>query len=156
MAPTADREGEKTAASQDDAEVQRVSAQVAGRLAALGVWLGGRESPDELVAIEEAVERFEESVRAHGGDLMVDEGPQRPHGGAGRRPLRPADPRRARDRSELPRAAGARDRYRPTTPPARGLAVERAPQALPRSSAGTSPSLSQHYVALTSFRFTVI
>ena len=76
MAPTADREWEKTAESQDDTEVQRVSAQVAGRLAALGVWLGGRESPDELVALEEAVERFESSVRAHGGDLMVDEGPR--------------------------------------------------------------------------------
>jgi len=64
------------AASQDDAEVRRVSAQVAGRLAALGVWLGGRESSEELAAIEEAVERFEEAVRAHGGDLMVDEGPR--------------------------------------------------------------------------------
>ena len=59
----------------DDADVRRVSSEVAGRLAALGVWLSGNESPDELVAIEEAVERFEEAVRAHGGDLMVDEGP---------------------------------------------------------------------------------
>ena len=62
-------------AGQDGADVRRVSGEVAGRLAALGVWLGGRETPDELVAIEEAVERFEEAVRAHGGDLMVDEGP---------------------------------------------------------------------------------
>jgi hypothetical protein len=62
-------------APQDDPDVRRVSVEIAGRLAALGVWLGGRETPDELVAIEEAVERFEEAVRAHGGDLMVDEGP---------------------------------------------------------------------------------
>jgi hypothetical protein len=62
-------------AAYDDADLQRVASEVAGRLAARGIWLGGRERPDELEAIEEAVERFEEAVRAHGGDLMVDEGP---------------------------------------------------------------------------------
>jgi len=65
----------KKTAPQDDAEVRRVSEQVAGRLATLGIWLDGDETADELAAIEEAVERFEVVVEAHGGDLMVDEGP---------------------------------------------------------------------------------
>lgn len=63
-------------AADDSADLRRVSAELAGRLAALGIWLGGGERPEELVAMEEAVERFEEAVRAHGGDLMVDEGPR--------------------------------------------------------------------------------
>ena len=63
-------------AARDGADVRRVASEVAGRLAALGVWLSGAERPDELVAIEEGVEHFEEAVRAHGGDLMVDEGPR--------------------------------------------------------------------------------
>jgi hypothetical protein len=73
-------------AAQDDADVRRVSEEVAGRLAARGVRLGGRETPEELEAIEEAVERFEEAVQEHGGDLMVDEGP-------GGHTTQPDDPR---------------------------------------------------------------
>jgi hypothetical protein len=57
----------------DDAEVQRVSGQSAGRLHSRGIWLSERETPEELTAIQEAVERFEDAVEAHGGDLMVDE-----------------------------------------------------------------------------------
>ena len=72
-------------AGDDSADLRRVSTELAGRLAALGIWRGGRETPDELVAMEEAVERFEEAVQAHGGDLMVDEGP---HG----RTTEPDDP----------------------------------------------------------------
>ena len=56
-------------------EVQRVSQEVANRLSGLGVALTGSESPGELVAIQEAVERFELAVESRGGDLMVDEGP---------------------------------------------------------------------------------
>ena len=59
--------------SSDD-EMKRVSEEVAARLEALGIALDGREQPEELAAIEEAVERFEEAVESRGGDLMVDEG----------------------------------------------------------------------------------
>ena len=53
------------------------------------------ESDDEISAIEEAVERFEEGVQARGGDLMVDEPPRghsgRPDDPHFRLPLRHAD-----------------------------------------------------------------
>ena len=68
----------RTAGSSDDA-LKRASELIAARLRALGISLTGIERPDDLVGIEEAVERFEEAVEAHGGDLMVDEGP---HGAA--------------------------------------------------------------------------
>jgi hypothetical protein len=38
-----------------------------------GVHLSGKESDEELVELLEAVERFEQVVERHGGDLMVDE-----------------------------------------------------------------------------------
>jgi hypothetical protein len=66
-------------------ELDRVSDEVRGRLAALGIELDGRESPEELVQIANAVELFEKAVQSRGGDLMVDEGP---HG----RTSRPDDP----------------------------------------------------------------
>ena len=47
------------------------------RLEALFITLDGRETAEELVAILEAVERFEQAVESAGGDLMVDEGPRR-------------------------------------------------------------------------------
>ncbi len=56
-------------------EVQAVAESIAGRLRGRGVTLDGEESPDELVQLLEAVERFEHAVEAQGGDLMVDEGP---------------------------------------------------------------------------------
>src|SRR5512141_1653455 len=58
----------------NDDEIRRVSAEVAARLEALGITLDGREGPEQLADIEEAVERFEEAVESRGGDLMVDEG----------------------------------------------------------------------------------
>ena len=57
-------------------ELERVSAQVAGRLEARGISLTGREKPEELADIEEAVERFELAVESRGGDLMIDEAPR--------------------------------------------------------------------------------
>ena len=57
-------------------DLKRASRETADRLSALGIALTGHESADELLAIEESVERFEEAVEAHGGDLMVDEGPR--------------------------------------------------------------------------------
>jgi hypothetical protein len=59
-----------------DDELKRASEQIAGRLRALGISLTGTERPEDLVRVEEAVERFEETVEARGGDLMVDEGPR--------------------------------------------------------------------------------
>ena len=56
-------------------ELQRVSEDVANRLAGLGISLTGQETPGELVRIQEAVEQFELAVESRGGDLMVDEGP---------------------------------------------------------------------------------
>jgi hypothetical protein len=58
-------------AREDD--VTRASNQIASRLRSLGVPVSGREPPEALVKVEEAIERFEEAVRARGGDLMVDE-----------------------------------------------------------------------------------
>jgi hypothetical protein len=56
-------------------DVQRVSQDVTNRLSGLGVMLTGEETPEQLVQIQEAVERFEMAVESRGGDLMVDEGP---------------------------------------------------------------------------------
>lgn len=58
-------------------ERARVGLDIAARLASRGVALTGGESSEELVSLLEAVERFERAVQAKGGDLMVDEGPQR-------------------------------------------------------------------------------
>jgi hypothetical protein len=61
-------------ARQDD-ERQRVSGELIGRLTTYGVRLNGTEDPEELLAMLEAIDRFGSAVEAHGGDLMVDEGP---------------------------------------------------------------------------------
>ncbi|MEP6491699.1 MAG: hypothetical protein ABJF01_03420 [bacterium] len=55
-------------------DIERVMRETSARLRALGMFLDGRESPEDLVSVEEAVERFEEAVQRRGGDLMVDEG----------------------------------------------------------------------------------
>jgi hypothetical protein len=57
-------------------ELERAMRETAERLRARGVVLTGNESSEELVALLEAVERFERAVEAHGGDLFVDEGPK--------------------------------------------------------------------------------
>lgn len=54
-------------------DVQAVAAEVADRLRRRGIALGGGERPEELGDLLAAVEQFEASVRAHGGDLMVDD-----------------------------------------------------------------------------------
>lgn len=66
-------------------DVQRAASETATRLAARGIRVNGNERPEELVEMLEAVERFEEQVEAHGGDLMVDEAP-------GGRTTEPDDP----------------------------------------------------------------
>jgi hypothetical protein len=55
-------------------DLKRVSRETADRLRARGVTLDGHESANDLVAIEDAIDRFEEAVISRGGDLMVDEG----------------------------------------------------------------------------------
>lgn len=57
-------------------DVRRVTGQLTGRLSALGIDLDGDESPEQLVRLSEAIERFENAVEAAGGDLMVDEPPR--------------------------------------------------------------------------------
>jgi len=62
--------------ARENDEVRRVSGELAGRLAQLGIRVNGTERPEELLDIVEAVDRFEDAVQARGGDLMVDEGPR--------------------------------------------------------------------------------
>ena len=56
-------------------DLERVAGEMVGRLDRLGIRVSGDERPEDLLAIVEAVERFEDAVESHGGDLMVDEGP---------------------------------------------------------------------------------
>lgn len=64
---------EQNAASSERDERRSVESEVAFRLRSRGVRLVGRETDEQLVALLEAVERFERVVERHGGDLMVDE-----------------------------------------------------------------------------------
>lgn len=60
----------------DDEEAQARAAavtEVAARLRSRGIAVSGTERPDELADLLSAVERFEATVEAHGGDLMVDD-----------------------------------------------------------------------------------
>ena len=59
------------------AELERAMEHTRERLESLFIRLDGRETSKELVAIDEAVDRFEAAVESAGGDLMVDEGPTR-------------------------------------------------------------------------------
>ena len=58
-------------------ELQRAMERTRAHLESLFISLTGKETSEELVAMEEAVERFEVAVESAGGDLMVDEGPTR-------------------------------------------------------------------------------
>jgi hypothetical protein len=49
------------------------AAEVTARLRTRGITVTGAESPEDLVNLLSAVERFEAAVEAHGGDLMVDD-----------------------------------------------------------------------------------
>ncbi len=53
-------------------ERDRVTQELTGRLRARGVDVRSGDSGDDVTNMEEAVERFEDRVRALGGDLMVD------------------------------------------------------------------------------------
>lgn len=83
--------------SRDDRERDRdrVAQEIAGRLATRGVEVRADDTRDEVTAIADAVELFEEQVFALGGDLMVDEPPAgregTPDDARFRLPLRHAD-----------------------------------------------------------------
>ncbi len=49
------------------------AAEVADRLRRRGIAVTGAERSDDLADLLSAVERFEKTVEAHGGDLMVDD-----------------------------------------------------------------------------------
>ena len=78
-----------------ESDVRRVAGQLRGRFSALGIDLDGDESPEQLARLTDALEGFENAVRAAGGDLMVDEPPRgqkgRPDDARFRLPLRHAD-----------------------------------------------------------------
>jgi hypothetical protein len=61
--------------NQDEERDARASAaaEVRARLRSRGIVVTGAEHPDELADLLSAVERFEEMVETHGGDLMVDD-----------------------------------------------------------------------------------
>jgi hypothetical protein len=61
-----DREEEKDARA-------AATAEVAERLRRRGIALTGAERSGDLADLLSAVERFEKTVEAHGGDLMVDD-----------------------------------------------------------------------------------
>lgn len=63
----------------DDADFSRATQEIARRLGSRGIEIHDADAPDDVVRIMDAVELFERSVIAHGGDLMVDE-PPRPSG----------------------------------------------------------------------------
>lgn len=50
-----------------------VAADVAARLRNRGIDVSGNENSEALADLLTAVERFENSVQAHGGDLMMDD-----------------------------------------------------------------------------------
>jgi hypothetical protein len=55
-----------------DEERAGVELEVAARLRSRGVQLTGKERPDEMADLLDAVDQFESAVEAHGGDLLVD------------------------------------------------------------------------------------
>lgn len=60
-------------AQDQNQEERAAAAEVSARLRSRGVTVTGGESPEDLVDLLSAVERFEAAVEAHGGDLMVDD-----------------------------------------------------------------------------------
>ena len=60
-------------AQDQNKEERAAAAEVAARLRSRGVAVSGGETPEDLVDLLSAVERFEAAVEAHGGDLMVDD-----------------------------------------------------------------------------------
>ena len=72
MAPSPERRAPRDADPSADADRARVARNVADQLAQRGVDLTGGESPDELLMLLEAVDRFEAARRARGGDSFTN------------------------------------------------------------------------------------
>lgn len=56
-----------------ETNVREVAAEVAERLRKRGIAVTDNERPEDVGDLLTAVERFEAAVKAHGGDLMVDD-----------------------------------------------------------------------------------
>lgn len=95
---------------------ERVTQEISARLATRGVEVRDDDTLDDVAAIADAVERFEQQVFALGGDLMVDEPPRghrgRPDESRFRLPLRAADERAAQYVARLTRASDELHRHR--------------------------------------------
>ena len=102
-------DGRASQQDSSDAERDRIAKDLAGRLFSRGIDVRDDESNDDVSAIEEAVERFEEAVQAAGGDLMVDEPPRghegQPDDARFQLPLRHADESASQYVERLARAA---------------------------------------------------
>jgi hypothetical protein len=58
-------------------DVARVTQEIASRLRARGVDVFDSDAPADVAEMVDAVEEFERAVESRGGDLMVDEPPNR-------------------------------------------------------------------------------
>ena len=72
MAPSPDHRAPRDADPGADADRARVARNVAAQLTQRGAGLTGDESPDDLVTLLEAVDRFEAARRARGGDSFTN------------------------------------------------------------------------------------
>jgi hypothetical protein len=97
-------------------DLERVTQDITARLTTRGVEIRDDDSRDDVTAIADAVERFEQQVFALGGDLMVDEPPPghrgRPDESRFRLPLRAADERAGQYVARLTKAADELRRHR--------------------------------------------
>jgi len=64
----------------NDNEITRVTQEIATRLRGRGIGVTDADTPEDVVRILEALEQFEASVEAAGGDLMMDEPPANERG----------------------------------------------------------------------------
>ena len=109
---------ERQTSRDDDRERhrERVTHEIVARLGTRGVDVTESDSRDDVIAIADAVERFEQQVFALGGDLMVDEPPPgqrgRPDEARFRLPLRAADETASQYVARLTRASDELRRHR--------------------------------------------
>lgn len=68
-----DQSQERNASSD---ELRSAQMEVAARLRSAGIDIDDHTDPEALTQLLDAVEQFEDAVRARGGDLMLDEPPR--------------------------------------------------------------------------------